>query len=31
VCHSNYLSFFYTYIIPHVEPKVNRQIAQSFR
>jgi hypothetical protein len=30
VCHSKYLSFFYTYIIPHFRRKVNRQNAQSF-
>jgi hypothetical protein len=30
VYHSDYLSFFYTYIIPHFRRKVNRQIAQSF-
>ena len=30
VYHSDYLSFFYTYIIPHFRRKVNRQNAQSF-
>ena len=31
VYHSDYLSFFYTYIIPHFRINVNRQNAQSFR
>ena len=30
VYHSDYLSFFYTYIIPYFRENVNRQIVQSF-
>ena len=31
VYHSDYLSFFYAYIIPHFRINVNSQIAQTFR